>query len=256
MEKAIITNLDDPSIRIQCQFNPTDLSLSKSGTWQSGQESQQESSTQKFGGSSPASLKVKLLFDTYAGYDDRGEPNNAPLTDVRRFTSILWDMMVPRYEKHKDTKNCRPARVSFQWGQFIIKKEFFIESLTEQLTLFTKEGIPVRSSIDLSLKEIHSEKYEEQKPKSEIVQSQYTAYRDASSSPKPLTASAVTSYTTQENDSITKIAHTKLGDANRWREIMSLNDAYGLDATSSRVKNKIRGSIKDLRAGTSLKIPE
>jgi nucleoid-associated protein YgaU len=233
MKKATIKDIDGEK-SISCQFNPTDLSLSKSSSWQSGSESQQSTSKQEFGGNNPISLKVKLLFDTYGGYDTTGKPGNAGPSNVTTYTIQLWDLLEPKYEINPKTKNGRPARVKFMWGGFILPYEFFVENISEQITLFTPDGIPVRSTVDLSLKEIHSKDYDAKKAAlaaGSVSLPSYGARAQFMQSPSV--------YVAQSDDTLAKIAHTQLGDASRWREV----------ATSNNVKN-----TRDIKSGTPFKI--
>jgi Contractile injection system tube protein len=259
MRKAIIRNLDikgsDSEKNIVCQFNPTDLTLSKSGSWQGGSDSQKNTNEQKFAGNNPVSLKVKLFFDTYAGFDDNGQPTGNSRSDVRHYTQKLWDLLVPEYEKHKKTNNQRPSRVQFMWGGFILPYEFFVESLSEQLTLFTMDGIPVRSTIDLSLKEINGKDYQGDGVSSNSAGSVSIASFTASKAKEPPPLPVASTHVVQNNDTLTKIAHERLGSADRWRELVLANIENATNkATSAR--NKLGSNLRDLQSGIMLKIPE
>jgi nucleoid-associated protein YgaU len=254
MRKAIIRNLDGKT-DIVCQFNPTDLTLTKSGSWQSGSEPSANSPKQEFGGNSPVSLKVKLFFDTYSGFDDNGQPTGNSRSDVRYYTQKLWDLLVPEHEKHRKTNNQRPSRVQFMWGGFILPYEFFIENLSEQLTLFTMDGIPVRSTVDLSLKEISGKDYKGDAVASNSAGS-VTLTNFTASKAKDIPAGAVAStYTVQNNDTVAKIAYERLGSADRWREIIQSN-IDNVTGQVSAARNKLGANIRDLQSGTVLKIRE
>jgi Contractile injection system tube protein len=224
MRKAIIRDLDKGS-NIVCQFNPTDLTLTKSGSWQSGSESQKNASKQEFAGNSPVSLKVKLFFDTYAGFDDSGQLKpSSTRKDVRDYTKQLWDLLVPQHEKHQKTQNQRPSRVQFMWGGFVLPYEFFIENISEQLTLFNMDGTPVRSTVDLSLKEIDGKDY-----KGDTVPAGGNQWGNA-----PVT----NTYTVKGGESATDVARKLTGDASNFRKINFPQNA----------------DLRDLKPGTLLKI--
>ncbi|MGL4596811.1 MAG: hypothetical protein ACRCYO_04750, partial [Bacteroidia bacterium] len=254
MRKAIIRNLDTGT-DIVCQFNPTDLTLTKSGSWQSGAEASSNAPKQEFGGNSPVSLKVKLFFDTYSGFDDNGQATGNSRSDVRHYTQKLWDLLVPEHEKHRKTNNQRPSRVQFMWGGFILPYEFFIENLSEQLTLFTMDGIPVRSSIDLSLKEINGKDYKGDALSSTAAGSVTLTNFTASKAKDSSVGAVASTYVVQKNDTAAKIAHERLGSADRWREIIEANIA-NVTGQVSAARNKIGANIRDLQSGTTLKIRE
>jgi flagellin-like hook-associated protein FlgL len=254
MRKAIIRNLD-AGTDIVCQFNPTDLTLSKSGSWQGGSDSQKNTNDQKFAGNNPVSLKVKLFFDTYSGFDDNGQPTGNSRSDVRHYTQKLWDLLVPEYEKHKKTNNQRPSRVQFMWGGFILPYEFFIESLSEQLTLFTMDGIPVRSTIDLSLKEISGKDYKGDAISSNSAGSVTISSFTASKARDAVALPVASTHVVQNNDTLTKIAHERLGSADRWREVVLANIENATNKVTS-ARNKLGANLRDLQSGITLKIPE
>ncbi len=248
MRKATIRNLDTGD-NIVCQFNPTDLTLTKSGNWQSGSESQSNSGDQKFANNNPVSLKVKLLFDVYSGFDANGQPNGSSSKNVTDYTKKLWALMVPNQEKHAKTHNQRPSRVQFMWGGFILPYEFFIENLSEQLTLFTMDGIPVRSMLDISLKEINSgDKKGDTVSTNSAGQVNVATYGTKNSAP----ISVVSTHVTQNNDTLSKIAYERLGDARLWPKIVEANAKNALGSA----RNKLGSNLRDLPSGIALKIPE
>jgi hypothetical protein len=63
VSRVTITNLSTNE-SITCPFNPKELSISKSVSWQTDHVAKKDVSHWSFGGGNPASLPLDLLFDT------------------------------------------------------------------------------------------------------------------------------------------------------------------------------------------------
>lgn len=140
--KATISNLDTGRA-VTCMFNPTDYTFTKSVSWAQTTERGANVPALEFTGGEPATVSLKLFFDT----NDTGE-------DVRtRYTNDLWDLaMVNRAQLDPKTQKGRPPRCMFAWGS-AWSFEAVVTSINTNFTLFKEDGTPTRATVDLSLKQ-------------------------------------------------------------------------------------------------------
>ena len=121
-------------------FNPETLKVSISNAMRANTKRGKKEPPQ-FVADSTAKLSVELVFDstTYGN-------------DVREMTSLVAQMMKPKgtTQQQKQKKGI-PAIVIFEWGTFLF--EGYIDSFNETLDFFAAEGVPLRSSVSLSITE-------------------------------------------------------------------------------------------------------
>jgi hypothetical protein len=94
-------------------------------------------------------VTLELFFDT----TEQGTVDN--VTDVRTLTSKVYDLMRVRGDTHA------PERLIVAWGEagrlfnFGRKKSPWcvIESISQEFTLFSPSGIPLRAKLNLSLRD-------------------------------------------------------------------------------------------------------
>lgn len=140
LRPASIKNLSNNRV-VKFHFNPYQYQISKSNSWNPLHVTGVNQPLVTFAHGGPVSLSLKLYFDT----QESG-------TDVRVVTSPLWDMMmVDESEKNTLSGKSQPPAVEFTWGSLYLKA--IILSLTENLTLFNPEGVPLRSEVDIRLQE-------------------------------------------------------------------------------------------------------
>lgn len=122
-----------PSGSLKVQFNPSSLKLTISNTMQ---DDQPGSTALQSVRKSATKLDLELLFDT----TDSGG-------DVRGDTSVLKQMGRPA-----GTKNPALPMVTFSWGLFSFTG--VIDSLQETIDFFSAEGVPLRSTVQLSMQSL------------------------------------------------------------------------------------------------------
>ena len=125
---------------LEVDFNPETLKLSISNAMQANPRRRKKEPPQ-FVTDSTAKLSVELVFDstTYGN-------------DVREITSLIAQMMKPKgTAQQQKKKKGLPAIVIFEWGTFLF--EGYIDSFSETLDFFAAEGVPLRSSVSLSITE-------------------------------------------------------------------------------------------------------
>jgi len=144
LEPATIENLSTQE-KVYCMFNPHEYTITKQNQWDSGDTKGINVPKVKFNHGGAEQLKLTLFFDTYA----EG-------TDVREHTQGLWGMMMVSEEK-KNPRNSKsePPQVEFQWGKFSFRA--VVTTLTQKFTLFNKEGVPLRTSVDVSFQQVADE---------------------------------------------------------------------------------------------------
>lgn len=141
--KATITNLDTNAV-VTCMFNPTDYTFAKSVSWAQTTERGANVPALEFTGGEPATVSLKLFFDT----NNTGQ-------DVRtQYTNALWDLaMVNRSQLDPKTQKGRPPRCMFAWGN-AWSFEAVVTSINTNFTLFLEDGTPTRTTVDISLKQV------------------------------------------------------------------------------------------------------
>jgi contractile injection system tube protein len=118
---------------IVVQFNPTTLSYSVQNTLE---KKGKDAKAKQFVAQSTAKLEFDLIFDsTHDGKDVRAETNK-----VKQFLNP---------GDKSSNKDQAPPVVGFRWGTFKFKG--VMESFKEMLDFFSTDGVPLRSTIKLSL---------------------------------------------------------------------------------------------------------
>ncbi len=136
--KAKLADADDvKNTEIEVQLNPTSLRFqmtnSNEGAKSRGRQSQQ------YQGKSATTLTMDLVFDS-ADEGQTGAPKS-----VREKTKQVARFVLPAKKGSKQV----PPRVRFAWGDFVV--EGVMTSLTEDIDLFSPEGIPLRSKVSISI---------------------------------------------------------------------------------------------------------
>src|ERR1051325_5208667 len=137
---STLTNLETNEI-VNFMFNPFEYTLTKRNTWQDKPVTGQNVPYINFQQGGAITLKLVLHFDSQA----TGK-------DVRTFTDKLWKMVLINESKvDAKTGKGQPPAVVFDWGKLHFKA--VITSLSQNFTLFTETGIPLRCSVDVDLQQ-------------------------------------------------------------------------------------------------------
>lgn len=134
----------DEKKHIEVQFNPATLRVSLSNTLKADSKGGGQAAAQ-FVDKSESSLSIELLFDTSVE-----RPSVPANSDVRTLTQRIADTFMKPQDADTD-KPKAPLRCRFQWGSFQFSG--MVSSYSETLDFFAPEGIPLRSTLSLSLKE-------------------------------------------------------------------------------------------------------
>ncbi|HEC98656.1 MAG TPA: LysM peptidoglycan-binding domain-containing protein [Nitrospirae bacterium] len=201
MEKAYLTRKDNPSVKVSFLFNPKEFTVEKSNQFAEVQIPGLPSSIFQFVRGNARSVTMDLFFDSYEEGDD-----------VRKYTDQItgWDAgsMFSKLPKEKkglmdiDSDLHAPPICIFIWGTFIF--QCIIERVTKRFTMFLPEGVPVRATLSVTLKE-----YREVE-----VQVKEVALQSADLSKR---------WVVKQGDSLWSIAAREYGNPNDWRLIAEAN---------------------------------
>jgi len=184
--------------QVPCMFNPYEYSITKSNQYDPGKTKGLNIPRIRFQQGGAMVLKLNLVFDTYA--------ENSDVTSEH--TKKLWRMMmIDRSNINATTGKAEPPHCVFRWGRY--EFEGVITQMSETLTLFNKDGVPVRSKVQMSLQQIvDAEGFPSQNPTS-----------GGGAAPKSRTIYA--------GDRLDLIAWEEYGDCSKWRLIAKANE--GID---------------------------
>ncbi|HEY9076330.1 MAG TPA: hypothetical protein VIO61_07290 [Anaerolineaceae bacterium] len=136
LTKAEIQVVDD-STTIECQFNPSELTITKEAEWSAkgGEEGSsvlpgRNAPELDFGGGKPAEFSLDLFFDT-----------TKDGVDVRLYTNKLLKLTLMR---ESNGKKIPPPKVRFHWGAILLFKAV-ITRVEISFLLFHPDGKPLRA---------------------------------------------------------------------------------------------------------------
>lgn len=140
LSPATITNTITNEV-VKFMFNPNEYSITKTNAWNSKNIPGLNLPLLSFGSGGAQSVTLTLHFDT-----------QAQKADVRAYTAPLWKMMmIDESTKSRRSGKGEPPPVTFTWNKLQFKA--VITSMTEKMTVFTATGIPVRSTVTISLQQ-------------------------------------------------------------------------------------------------------
>lgn len=187
---------------VPCLFNPKELSVEKSNQFAEVNIPGLSSPIFQFVRGNARSVTMDLFFDTY----EQG-------TDVRLFTDRItgWDAGITFSNLPKTAKGLMdidsdlhaPPICIFIWGAFMF--QCIIERVTKRFTMFLPEGIPVRATLNVTLKE----------------------YREVDVQVKEIalqSADLTKKWRVTHGDSLWYIAFKEYGNSEDWRLIANANN--------------------------------
>lgn len=129
---------------IECLFNPAELTITKTNSWQAAESKGRNAPDLKFQGGQSGTMTLSLTLDT----TDKG-------TDVTLHTNRLLDLMKVNSalpDSDPGRNKARPPWVEFHWGKMHSFKAI-VERLQVKFTYFASSGMPLRAKADLTLKQ-------------------------------------------------------------------------------------------------------
>lgn len=182
--------------RIDCLFNPAELTISKSNSWREKGGKGTNTPRLKFQEGQSGSMTMTLTVDT----THDGSP-------VTRHTGALLDLLRVDPElagSSTKSNSARPPWVRFHWGDFHSFKAI-VERLQVKFTYFASSGTPLRATVDLTLKQ-----YEDEQA--------WAPQNPTSGTPTPHRVHVLL-----PGETLDRIAAVHYGDPNRWQPIAQAN---------------------------------
>jgi len=204
------------SAAVPCEFNPESFTIERSVNYSQHQIPGSDRPVIQYISGSAETMSFSLLFDTYSGGIGTGQVEAAASTiapdaakaDVRIFTEPLMKLTTVNSDTHT------PSLVEFVWGTISFKG--YIQSISQQFTMFNMFGKPVRATVDISLISNKSD-------------------NNVRNSPDRTKARTIS-----EGDRLYTFAYAEYSDCTEWRRIAEEN---GID------------NPRRLRSGTDIVIP-
>jgi nucleoid-associated protein YgaU len=216
MELAKLTIKPESGGAVEALFNPTEISLDKSVTWQTQEAAERDVPELQFKNGQPRTLNLDLFFDTF-------DTPAAVKQDVRDYTELVFKLALVSENLH------RPPVCKLSWGKM---KAFFqgvLERLSQRFTLFAEDGTPVRATLRCTFKEWRSnpDDQRQQGKKSSDVAKQRTVRR---------------------GDTLSAIAAEAYRDPAQWRPIAEENgidDPRSLEPGTALLIPSLTGDRRD-----------
>jgi nucleoid-associated protein YgaU len=179
---------------IKFQFNPSQLSLSKSASWvRNPARAARAAGIPEFTGAQPRQLSLEMFLDATTKQD----------TSVQDRVDTLLKCCVPT-EPSIRADQPSPPWVRFQWGKFkTVQFTAYVSQVNATYTLFTSSGTPLRATCAVTLEEIGGE--------------------TPGQNPTSGTLSARRVHRAVAGDSLASLAWREYGDAGAWRVIAEAN---------------------------------
>lgn len=205
---------------VDFMFNPTEYSVTKRNTWNHQAKKAGNVPAWEFGGGGPRELQLELFFDTSLPRPGGREQDLRKVTD-RLFAFMLIDRGLRGQAVNSQLG--RPPRCRLEWGRDTpFHFECYVTDCTVKFMLFTEDGVPIRATATLTLKEVKDP--------------ENLARQNPTSGGEPGPRQHVVS----EGERLDWIAYQEYGDANEWKRI----------ADENRLYNPL-----DLHPGMTLRIP-
>ncbi len=144
--KISIGSLDEHSISVEAQYNPKELQIDKSVPWQKHNKANANGLQLEFTGAEGRTMSVDLLFD---GYEEK--------SSIQSKVATLETLATVRDESSTKDEMRRPHHCVVVWGTVMgggdNKFKCVIEQISTKYTMFSSDGIPLRATVTLKLKE-------------------------------------------------------------------------------------------------------
>ena len=147
-----IGSLDQPSLGVNAQYNPKELSLDKSIPWSQHQKGNLDGLQWEFTGAQGRTATVDLLFDAVEdGAEGAKSAVVAPIKTLQTLAAV-------RDATSNDPKMRRPHHCVAVWGDVFAdvqqpRFQCVIMQLTVKYTMFSSDGHPLRATVSVKLQE-------------------------------------------------------------------------------------------------------
>jgi hypothetical protein len=181
---------------VDFQYNPSQLTLSKSATWTTQHSPKfRYAAMPQFNGADPYRLQLEIFLDSSMTPGD---------TTVQDSVELLLSCCEVTDASIAADQPCTPW-VFFQWGSFSTASFVaYIESVSATYSLFSPSGTPIRATCQLSITQIPLTT-QGQNPTSGALEASRT-------------------HRVMAGDTLASLAWSEYGDATAWRAIAEAND--------------------------------
>jgi hypothetical protein len=184
--------LGSPKGRIAFQFNPKEVSITKSATWKRDSTKNKTAAPPEYIGPEPCKLTLEMFFDA--------SMNGG--VDVVTSVDALFACCVP-YKKFNKNEHPMPVLVVFNWGN-VSSFAAYVSQVQAKYTRFAADGRPIRAVCTVNLEEI-----------------------DVSDPPKQNPTSGTRSpddvHVLVAGERLAHVAHGQYGDPTLWRPLAAYN---------------------------------
>jgi hypothetical protein len=178
--------------KIEFQFNPKELSLSKSASWsRDAGKGNKKSGPPQYLGPQPSKLALEMFFDASDTQD----------ASVVKRVEKLFACCVPTAPSHQKDKGS-PPWILFRWGG-LTGFLSYISSVTAKYTMFTAGGTPIRAVCTVNLEELAGEPPKQNPSSGGLV-------------PRRV-------HVLVEGDTLPVLAYQEYGDPGLWRAVAEVN---------------------------------
>jgi len=133
---------------VPCMFNPAELKISRSNSWNAGEAKGQNAPELRFQGGGSGTLSLSLTFDTTLTGTDVSEHVNRLLA--------LMDVNPALPGSDSSRNSGRPPTVALRWGK-LRSFQAIIEQISVSYTYFAEDGMPLRAKAEVTLKQFADE---------------------------------------------------------------------------------------------------
>ena len=140
LKKCKIVNCDEPNVALVAYFNPKEISIDKQVPWNAHKASKADHHILEFTNAQPRVLSGELLFD---GYEQKLDVYSTYVVPLLAMTEV-------KKNANSDSEK-RPPMCMLVWGSLQFKG--VIESVQTKFTMFLAEGIPVRATCSVKIKQ-------------------------------------------------------------------------------------------------------
>ena len=193
-------------LSVECQFNPTELTISRSTKWEGNPVPERDFPRSEFKGGNAASYTLSLFFDAYA--TDDYKTTKPKRRDIRKDINNLMAMGLRTYGYSVPTPYPylgEPPSIIFVWGGIKLFRAV-MTSISVKYTMFDENGVPTRAKADCT--------FMEQSHPLDILPPQ---------NPTSRTETRQTVRVSQ-GERLDLIANDFYGDSRMWRAIADAND--------------------------------
>lgn len=178
--------------RIEFQFNPKELTLSKSANWKAATTKNSKTAPPpQYVGPEQSKMTLEMFFDASLAQDD----------SVSERVQKLFACCAPTADSRAQNVGSAPW-VLFRWGT-LTGFHAYIKSVQAKYTLFTSAGVPIRATVSVTLEEIAGESGKQNPTSGGLL-------------PRRI-------HTIREGDTLALIAWNEYGNPALWRSLAQVN---------------------------------